>query len=444
MQGLKAAARTVMARLPYAVGHWDRDYTRHLSHFRALERMGTDEIRQWQFRRVVQLATLAYHHTDFYRELFDSAGVHPSQLRDIPDLKRLPILTKELIRDQVSRMIVRGTPAASLHKSVTSGTSGSPLTIYTNASAAAAERAAICLQWERVGYRPELGRVEFRGSLPADRLTEEFRGDRILRVNINRLDPPYMRDLVATINRCGYHFFHGYPSALDRFARMLELVGLKETLRMPRALLLASEMVYLPQIEQLERTFVDVKVIAHYGQAERVALGAWTPTSRAYHFLPGYAWVEADEAGRIIGSSLVNEVMPLLRYRTTDVAQGFRDEPGDPPHLFPVIESIEGRLEDQLRTPEGTFVSAARITFPFKEGRSYTACKIVQHAADRLELVVEVARPEDEVRMEFAGIIRELATVFGPSMNFDLTLVREIPRLPSGKFKWVESRIPVC
>lgn len=442
MSTVKAAAKALLSRLPYSLSHRDARFARHQAHFRRLEELGEQEIRLWQFQRLVQLARLAYERTDFYRELYDAAGVHPDQLREPSDLQRLPILDKQTIREQTRRMVVRGASPEQLQQVVTSGTSGSPLTLYVDRSAAAAERAAILHQWERVGYRPQLGRVEFRGILPADQLSQWFRGDRVLRININLLDPAHLRDLVETINRSGYPFLHGYPSALERFARVLEREGLASGLRPPRALLLSSEMVYQQQLDLLERVFPHSRLLAHYGQAERVALGAWTRSSRAYHFLPGYSWVEADETGRLIGSSLLNDVMPLLRYRTTDVAGGFRETPDDPPHLFPVVESIEGRLEDQLRTPEGGFVSAARITFPFKEGRCYTACKLIQHEADRLELVVEVARPEDEVRREFARIIRELATVFGPAMRFELTLVREIPRLPSGKFKWVESRLP--
>jgi phenylacetate-CoA ligase len=441
MSGVIQSTKELAQRTLYYLRHYDRHYSRFQALLRMLESLTPAETRAWQFRRMTQLVTLAYERTDFYRELYDQAGIHPRDLREPADVAHLPVIHKDMVRGNAERMVVSGIPRSALHKVMTSGTSGSPLTVYSHDAAAAAERASIRHQWERVGYRPEGGRVEFRGALSDSEAFRHIRADRVLRININKLDPQHVHELVKEINSCPYLYFHGYPSALTRFATLLMQEGLTRSLRSPRAILMASEMVLEAQLDRLESVFPKSQLFAHYGQAERVALGAWTATSRTYHFLPGYAWVELDERGCLIGSSLVNEVMPLLRYRTTDVLSGFQAEPSTMPQLFPMAERIEGRLEDQLRTPTGGFISPARITFPFKEGRSFTACKLIQHAPDHLELVAESRLPEEVVREEFATIIAQLAPIFGPAMRFQLTQVHEIPRMPSGKFKWVESRL---
>lgn len=394
-----------------------------------------------QFLRFRELAERAYGHSSFYRRLYDEAGTPPTILRHPEDIQRLPVIDKEMIRADSRRLVLDTMDVARLSNVVTSGTSGSPLTLYVDAAAAAAEVASIHHQWRRAGFRPGDGRVEFRGRVEGGGLTQNFPRDHVLRVDINRLGAEDLGDLLKAIQTAGHAFWHGYPSALARFAHLLETEGKTGELEHPKAILMASEMVLPNLLETLERVFPDTTLFAHYGQAERVALGAWTRNSRAYHFLPAYGMVEVDDQGRIIGSSLVNEVMPLLRYRTTDVASGFHAGSQASEPLFPVIETIEGRLEDQLTTPSGGFVSAARVTFPFKDGRCYEACKIVQHAADELELVMESSCADADLRREYETIVTQLRTVFGPAMRFRLTKVERIPRLPSGKFKWVESRI---
>ncbi|MFA7329600.1 MAG: hypothetical protein WC326_00870 [Candidatus Delongbacteria bacterium] len=440
-RNVKQAARQLLQVLPYSI----RNYNRYVGHFSGLlhqlSLLSETALRDWQFERFRSLAERAYQHSPFYRELYDRAGTPPQILRHPDDIQRLPLIDKDLVRANSKRLVLQGVPQGRLSAVMTSGTNGSPLTLYVDAAAAGAEMAAIVHQWERVGYRSEMGRIEFRGRVDGPELVVHFPRERILRVNINRLNPANMPALLQQIQACSYAFYHGYPSALERFARLLEQTTQAGTLRPPLAILLASEMVFPRQLELLASVFPHSRLFAHYGQAERVALGAWVGHSRSYHFLPGYAIVEQDEAGRLIGSSLVNEVMPLLRYRTTDVVSGFHPHPMGTSHLFPVVESIEGRLEDQLCTPAGDFVSPARVTFPFKEGSSYSACKLIQHTPDRLELVMESSRPAAELQHEFEDITAKLRGVFGPAMHFQLTQVQEIPRLPSGKFKWVESRV---
>lgn len=439
---LRAKAVWAYGLLPYRWRSSDRHFREWSARLATWERLTDDTARRMRFEAFRRVVTHAYGTTEFYRGLYDAAGFHPDQLEGPDDVESVPCISREDVRKQGSRMIVRGVKPGSLTRLSTSGTTGTPLSLFTDWRGIQREWASIVYQWGRVGYRLGDGRVEFRGVIASGVPYAVIPEERVLRINVHGLSESNLPEIVREIERSGYAFFQGYPSAIERFALLLERRP-DVSLRPPRALLLSSESVHERQLEQLERVFPESRLFAHYGQAERVALGAWMPPRRAYYFLPAHGYIERDVASnQIIATGFGNEVMPLVRYRLTDIAEGYVDAP-DPaaPGLFPVVEQIGGRLEDQLCRPDGDFVAPAVVTFPFKEGRTFAACRLVQHERDRLEVILEAVAPESEVRQEFETIRQRLAIVFGPTMRFELTVVEEIPRDPSGKFRWTENRV---
>ena len=84
-----------------------------------------------------------------------------------------------------------------------------------------------------------------------------------------------------------------------------------------------------PHVWELARDTLGCELLDYYGQAERVAF-AYATEPREYRFLPGYAHVEFQPDAReerrhvlyeIVGTTLWNHAMPLLRYRTGDLMQ---------------------------------------------------------------------------------------------------------------------------
>ena len=105
-------------------------------------------------------------------------------------------------------------------------------------------------------------------------------------------------------------------------------------------------------------------MVDFYGQAERLSF-AYSLEAAEYVFLPGYGVTElipaegadGDDVYEIVGTSLWNLAMPLVRYRTGDLV---RLPPGLPKDdLEPVcygltrIAGISGRHDDYLVTPAG-------------------------------------------------------------------------------------------
>ena len=62
------------------------------------ERMSRDELESLQLSRLQSTVTHAYAHVPFYRAKFDEIGVHPDDIRSLDDVKKLPLTSKEDLR----------------------------------------------------------------------------------------------------------------------------------------------------------------------------------------------------------------------------------------------------------------------------------------------------------------------------------------------------------
>ena len=65
-----------------------------------IETIPRDELEKYQLEKVKQQVTIAYEKSPAYRELFDKVGVTPDDLKTLDDLRKFPILTKQVVRDR--------------------------------------------------------------------------------------------------------------------------------------------------------------------------------------------------------------------------------------------------------------------------------------------------------------------------------------------------------
>src|SRR3954467_779920 len=100
----------------------------------AHERASRDEIRALQTQRLAWSLKHAYDNVAHYRKAFDTAGVHPSEFRELSDLANFPFTVKTDLRDNYpfNMFAVPREKLVRIHAS--SGTTGKPIVVgYTQA-----------------------------------------------------------------------------------------------------------------------------------------------------------------------------------------------------------------------------------------------------------------------------------------------------------------------
>lgn len=436
---LERYARVIRSLIPYKVRKLSPEFWRFYNLLIELEKAPVEKVREYQFNQVKKLVTNAFERSAFYRRKYETVSFHPREFKSLDDLKKIPVLTKEEIRKFSEELILSPYQKSELILGPTSGTTGKALALYFDKKVEAREWASICYQWRRVGYMPGDGRIELRGFIDRDVDYLYLPDDKVLRINLVKLSESNIASILQKIEQVGYKFIHGYPSAVLKFANIVRRTNKKYN---PKAILMASEVLYDWQMSEIDEVFSCSKII-HYGMAERVALGAWAE-DRRYYFIPAYGVVEFDhEKNEMIATGLINDVMPLIRYRLTDDVENFSLNPLPGKTLFPVIGKINGREEDVTYDSLGRVVPPAIVTFPFKHLRYIEGAKIIQSVIGEIELVCETRLSENfkPLQDEIDDVLKNLTKLYGEGTKFKVTLTDKIPLNASGKFRWIECKI---
>ena len=400
-----------------------------------------DRLEEYQLEKLNMLLKHAYENVPYYRKCFDERGLKPRDIQDFEDIKKLPCMTKELFQRHFKEIIAKNTDFRGVHLSHTSGTTGRSLEFYEDNVTSAIELAFILQQWGRVGFVVGDTRAMLRGA-PRDIPVTYEPVEKVLYLSPVDINEERAKEYLKALEKYKVKFLHGYPSAIAVFASVILHFGIPVKVHL-RAVLFASEIVYEWERRVVEEVF-SCRVFSHYGLGEKVVLAGECEKSFDYHVFPQYSFVELDEkTNEIIGTSFLNYVNPFIRYKTTDVAGAVRWEGCKlcGRSYYPIIKRIEGRQEDLVLTPEGTFVSPAVLTWPFKVLNGIKETQIYQEAVDRMVVRVLPWHKADQevIEKDKRRILEGLRRIVGDSMVVVFEEVDEIPRTSVGKFQWVIS-----
>ena len=97
-----------------------------------IERASIDELQALQLERLQRTLAHAYENVPHYRKAFDEAGVHPADLKRLPDLARFPFLEKKTLRDNYPFGLFAVPREQVVRVHASSGTTGKPTVVgYT-------------------------------------------------------------------------------------------------------------------------------------------------------------------------------------------------------------------------------------------------------------------------------------------------------------------------
>jgi len=406
-------------------------------------------LREHQDERVRAIIQFAGTKVPFYMRRWAEYGVSVNRVQGISDLPLLPTITKADIRAAGDDML--SVPATHLTHGHTSGTTGSPLSLWYDRAMVIANNAA---DWRQKWWGGlELGEwcALFLGRVivPVDQRRGPFwRANHVqkqLWCSSFHLSEENLPAYIEEIRRRGIRFLEGYPSTMYIVARFL--LGRGESLPL-RAVFTSSETLHAAQREAFEAAFL-CPVFDFYGHAERVVFAGECDRHRGKHLFDEYGVTEIidddgrpvadDTPGMLTGTTLWNRGMPIIRYRTGDVsARGAeRCECG---RGLGRLADIATKAEDIVVTPDGRFVSPSVLTHPFKPFDQLRKSQIIQDAPDHV--LVKLVPSSGFSEAHRAELTAGLQLRLGEAMRIETRIVDDIPAEKSGKFRWVICQLP--
>jgi phenylacetate-CoA ligase len=136
--------------------------------------LSRDALRGIQFKKLKALLDHTNNTVPFYKNSFTQAGVSPEDIRTWDDYKKVPILTKNQIRDDPDQFLST-LPRTKVSKLSTSGSTGLPLTFHLSQTSIAAD--LVCRYRAIKWWGVELGdrHIELWGTDYADNVYPDLK-----------------------------------------------------------------------------------------------------------------------------------------------------------------------------------------------------------------------------------------------------------------------------
>ena len=414
------SAREIANILPARV-RYGKSYDDALSLLLAGQQWDEEEILRYQEKQLEILLAHCYRHVPFYRNWFNERGLSHKDIQSLDDLKKLPIIDKQVLRESGSDFVADNAPFFNTGTARTSGSTGAPLTLIVDESARAFERAlsALHLLWLRQDASDRIAYLNPRPVSRPSRLVPLVSRSNELRLTFRAMDDNRMARAVQLLQRFKPDIISAWPSSLYMIARWMKRHGKK--LQSPRFLVTSSENLY-PHVRSFLEEFFQARLSDYYGQEESVVFAMQCENPGPYHLqmLLGIPELlpKGNDQYEVVGTGLHNFAMPLLRYRTGDLVQSNESE-CQCGRSFADIGSIGGRESEFIVTPENKVVSPLLLNYCFHDLDEVREAQLIQEERNLLRvLVVPWQKISPETSQALLSSIR--STLETDSMNIML------------------------
>ena len=323
-----------------------------------MERASADGMRALQDERLVKQVRHIYDNVEAYRRKMKEKGVEPGDIRSIDDLKKLPFLTKDDLRDSYPYGYLAAPLADCVRIQSTSGTTGKRVVaFYTQHDIDLWEDCCARAIVAAGGTKNDVVQVSYGYGLftggPGLNGGSHKVGALTLPMSSGNSDRQiqFMKDLEATILCCT-------PSYAAFLAEAINEAGLLDEIKLKAGIFGAeawSEEMRLDIEKNLRIKAYDI-----YGLTETAGPGVAFECAeqKGMHVNEDHFYAEIIDPdtletlpegsrGEIVFSSLTKEAFPLLRYRTRDICELSRKECSCGRTLVRMAKPM-GRSDDML------------------------------------------------------------------------------------------------
>jgi len=422
---------------------YGKKYWKYREYFQKFDSLPLDKQQKIQLKRLKELLSYTVVNSKFYSRLYD--GIDIQAFKSVEDLKKLPIVDKEMLRANIEEVFtILESEAVIQH---TGGTTGKSLTIRQTKDDSFQRMAMLDNFKARVGFEHlKMRRATFNGKhiVPPNQKKKVF-----WRYNASCKQMIYS-SFHLTDENMGYYvesLNRFKPAALDGFFTcMCDLAGYIERKKIeikfhPIAIFPTSETLTPDGRELLERVF-KCKVYDQYASSEGAPFVTECPNQVLHMELASGVFEHISPGDtEILVTSFTSHGTPLIRYRIGDRMAFPSERTCKCGMCSPIVDEIQGRRLDFLYTPEGAKVNAGNVANLLKNiPNAVIRAQFIQDKMDEITVLLEVEKGVYNEAHEKL-LLEEFLHKFGKDMKVIVQIVDEIPRESSGKFRMIKNNV---
>lgn len=421
-----------------------------------LDMASEEELRKIQNQRLQALVQHCYQNVPYYTKLFNRLGLKPEDIQCREDLQKLPVLTKQMVRDNYDDLISLDAAKRHYQKGSTGGSTGTPLKFMKDTPTWNMAWASSFRAWRWYGFHLGERMMTLGGnSLVKKRkiLSVKDIFDQYIMRNMKRSSAEVTDEAMQVHYEAFMKYkpkaMRGYASSLVILARYIEKMHLPI---LPMKCILTTGEILMPEYRAiLERVF-GCKVYDEYGAGdggidahecllqdgmhiaeERCVLEI---TDKDGHVLPD------GEIGHVLATDLGNYVFPFIRYQVGDMAY-IKPEKCPCGRQSRLLGKVIGRAGKLLYNKQGVPISPTMLPIMLYRDNDYhnEANCVIYNKIDKFQIrqdkdanirILLKLKDPNEDRHQFDYCVTNFENHFVGS-KVSLEFVDEIPPMPSGK-----------
>ena len=407
------------------------------------------ELRQYQIDRMNEIIKYAKENSKFYANFYKDVNF---EIRDINDIKKLPILKKEIFKKAVQEDIIISSnfDKNDLISGHTTGSTGIPLKMSFDKECVNKRSVVQSRLWNNMGILPYKRFVKIWRDKELS-VQEKILKDAglILPIAVGDVNEPLataitnnkIQEIIQELVNFKPQVIRGYVSALYSIANILENSEIKLTDL--ESVVTSAE--YLPNgiWEYFERVF-NCPIYNLYGGTEAPAIGVNSKENHNIIISEDLYFIEVldengndvkpGEQGLITITDLYSKAMPLIRYQIGDMAiidenfYHFSEK-------FRYFVSVEGRTNDIFELEDGSLIYSHLWYIYFRGEDWIDRFCVIQHDKRTIEIQLVVKAFNNKQIDIFK---KKISSIFN-GVDLLWTFVDKLPSQSGGKQRAVMS-----
>ncbi len=383
-----------------------------------------------------QMLDFAVNHVPYYR-----------QFKGYRRLENFSFLTKQTIRTEFQNLLADDIDKHKWYYDTSGGSTGEPVRF---AKDIVYSQLARWTMWETkrwAGYEPGQRLIKLWGSSSENAAYKRFKTKVALWIlNTVFLDTFELSEAkiikyLQIINRFRPRLVVGYASSLHNISQYAigNSIGIKNV----GAIVSSAGTLYPPMRQSIEEAF-HCKVFNRYGSREVGIIAAEDGLGRGLKVTPTvYVEVVRDdgtlcnqgEVGEIVVTSLMNFVMPLIRYRIGDMGILKRYDG----QVY--LDKIVGRTVELFKTRDGRLIDGEYFTHLLYFKDWVRTFRFRQTDYDCIIIEIVLRSKDKPPRSQTIEVENDIKKMMGKDVRIDWRFVDAIKPLPSGKYVYTVSDI---
>ena len=413
----------------------------------AVDSMSRDELLTLQHCRLQKLFRHVIVHVPFYRDWARREGIDAAD--ELP-LERFPLVSKEEYRADPAAFQSDAFSQSQKQRMATSGTTGTPVEIRRYPASSDYGYACLWRSLRRHGLRPGDRRVYVWGRRwqfdrsPLNRARMRLKHglrdwlNNSMTVPVGDLTKEKARDVLRRMESFRPVYLHGFVSGIYALALRVVNDGYRFRRFKLKAVVTEGEFITKARKAIMKEAF-GCPILEHYGSVEFGNMAQPDPEGH-FRINEDLVVIEQLESGEAAITNLHALGYPFIRYRIGDLVELSDEVP--PPLPYACLDRVVGRTADLIAMPGGGHVVCHDLELILLEHYGLIEkFQIHQRALEDFELRLMLNKPmPNEVRSQ---ILNGFHSLIGDNATINVRVVDELPTMPSGKFQWVYSDIPI-